>query len=75
MSLQTVLAAGFLFLGGILILLTHQLTGISQGLFLLGIILALLGGGLLVAHLVFAFDHHFPKYTPDTKKEDSHEDA
>ena len=73
MSIKAVLAAGFLFLGGLLVLMILSLAGGSDWLILLGLLLVLLGGIPLLITLWTDFygnEAAFPP-TKSSNKEDN----
>ena len=74
MSVQTILAAGFLFLGGALLLLVSSLGFLSEWLFPFGLLFILVGAIPLMIHLAkcwLAWYCKLPIFPiDDTKKED-----
>ena len=71
MSIQSVLAAGFLFLGGIPFLAFPFFIRDMYWLILIGLLLLFLGGIPLFACLWQELDRHFPKQNPESDKEDN----
>ena len=71
MSLQTILAAGFLFLGGIPFLAFPFSFHDMYWLILIGLLLLFLGGIPLFVCLWQELDRHFPDKTKESDKEDN----
>lgn len=74
MSVSFILVSGFMFLGGLfLLIVSHDL------LFLAGVILSLMGVIPLILYwfttVLLLFDQKFPSKNSDKKKEHSHEDS
>ena len=69
LSIQAVLAAGFLFLsGGLFVLFSFLLN--SDKILIAGLVLMLIGAFPLLATLWAEFDQCFPKQNPESDKED-----
>ena len=69
LSIQAVLAAGFLFLSGVLFFLFSFLLNADK-ILIAGLVLMLLGAFPLLAPLWAEFDRCFPKQNPESDKED-----
>ena len=69
LSIQAVLAAGFLFLSGGLFFLFSFLLN-SDKILIAGLVLMLIGIFPLLATLWAEFDRSFPKQNPESDKED-----
>ena len=69
LSIQAVLAAGFLFLSGVLFFLVSLLLN-SDKILIAGLVLMLIGIFPLLATLWAEFDQCFPKQNPESDKED-----
>ena len=69
LSIQAILAAGFLFLSGVLFFLFSLLLN-SDKILIAGLVLMLIGIFPLLATLWAEFDQCFPKQNPESDKED-----
>ena len=69
LSIQAVLAAGFLFLSGVLFFLFSSLL-YSGNILIAGLVLMLIGAFPLLATLWHEFDRRPPKQNPESDKED-----